>query len=171
MRALLDRLNGPLHFGVALAAAWLVLSSPWIGMYDRMPEEPGWVTLAHVVIGFVALPIGAAYAAAVVQGGRWREYFPYLGGDVSAVGRDLAGLVRGRLPTVEGGGLFAMIEGLVLLALLVTALTGAAWFFVPGTETAVALREAHIVAARSFAGLMLLHLAGVALHLFDFVRD
>ena len=171
MRELLDRLNGPLHLLVALASAWLVLGSPWIGMYDRLPEEPGWADLAHVVIGFVALPIGAVYSAAVVQGGRWREYFPYLGGDLGAVGRDLAGILRGRLPTVEGGGLFPMIEGTVLLALLVTALTGAAWFFVQGTETAVALREAHIVAARTFAGLMLLHLAGVALHLLDFVRE
>jgi cytochrome b561 len=171
VRALLDRLNGPLHLLVALAAAWLLLSSPWIGMYDRMPEEPDWVTLAHVVVGFLALPLGLAYAAAVVQGGRWREYFPYLGGDMGAVGRDLSGIFRGRLPTVEGGGLLPMIEGLVLLALLVSALTGAAWFLVPGTETAVALREAHILAARGFGGLLLLHLAGVALHLLDFVRE
>ena len=171
MRELLDRLNGPLHLLVALAAAWLLLSSPWIGMYDRMPEEPDWVTLAHVVVGFLALPLGIGYAAAVVQGGRWREYFPYLGGDLGAVGRDLAGIFRGRLPTVEGGGLFPMIEGLVLLALLVSALTGAAWFLVPGTETAVALREAHILASRGFGGLLLLHLAGVALHLLDFVRE
>lgn len=171
MRALLDRLNGPLHFGVALAAAWLVLSSPWIGMYDRMPEEPGWVTLAHVVIGFVALPIGAAYAAAVVQGGRWREYFPWLGGDLGAVGRDIFGIFRGRVPTVEGGGLLPMIEGLLLLALLIAGATGAAWFFVQGSEAAVALRDAHILAGRACAALLLLHLIGVALHLLDFVRE
>jgi hypothetical protein len=171
VRALLDRLNGPLHFGVALAAAWLVLSSPWIGMYDRMPEEPGWVTLAHVVIGFVALPIGAAYAAAVVQGGRWREYFPWLGGDLGAVSRDVTGILRGRVPTVEGGGLLPMIEGLLLLVLLIAGATGAVWFFVQGSEAAVALRDAHILAARACAVLLLLHLIGVALHLLDFVRE
>jgi cytochrome b561 len=171
VRELLDRLNGPLHLLGALAAAWLILGSPWIGMYDRMPEEPGWTNLAHVVFGFAALAIGVAYTAAVAQGGRWREYFPWLGGDLGAVGRDLAGLVHGRLPTVESGGLLPLVEGLLLLALLAAGATGVAWFFAPGTETAVALREAHIVAARSFAGLTLLHLAGVALHLFDFVRD
>ena len=171
MRELLDRLNGPLHLLVALAAAWLILGSPWIGMYDRMPEEPGWTNLAHVVVGFAALAIGVAYTAAVAQGGRWREYFPWLGGDLGAVGRDLAGLVRGRLPTVEGGGLLPLIEGLLLLALLGAGATGAGWFLVQGTETAAALREWHIVAARACATLALLHLAGVALHLLDFVRD
>jgi hypothetical protein len=171
VRQLLDRLNGPLHLGVALAAAWLIASSPWIGMYHRMPEEPGWVNLAHVVVGFAALAIGVLYTAAVVQGGRWREYFPYLGGGMDAVGRDVAGIFRGRLPTVEGGGLFPMIEGLLLLALLAAGITGAAWFLVQGTETAVALREAHIVAARACAALVLLHFVGVALHLLDFVRD
>lgn len=171
MQALLDRLNGPLHLGVAFAVAWLVLSSPWIGMYDRMPEEPGWANLAHVVVGFAALAIGVVYAAAVAQFGRWREYFPYLGGDLGAVGRDIAGLVRGRVPTVEGGGLLPMIEGLLLLALLLAGLTGASWYLMQGSETAVALREAHIVAARACAALMLLHLVGVALHLLDFVRE
>jgi hypothetical protein len=171
VRELLDRLNGPLHLGVALAAGWLILSSPWIGMYHRMPEEPGWANLAHVVVGFAALAIGGLYTAAVVQGGRWREYFPYLGGGMDAVGRDVAGLFRGRLPTVEGGGLFPMVEGLLLLALLAAGITGAAWFLVQGTETAVALREAHIVAARACAALVLLHFVGVALHLLDFVRD
>ena len=171
MRALLDRLNGPLHLAVALAAAWLIVGSRWIGMYDRMPEEPDWADRAHVAVGFAALAIGLLYAAAVVQGGRWREYFPYFAGGMGAVGRDLAGLFRGRLPAVEGGGLLPMVEGLLLLAFLLAALTGAAWFFAQATPGAVALREAHIVAARACAAMVLLHFAGVALHLLDFVRD
>ena len=171
VQALLDRLTGPLHLGVALAAAALVFSSPWIGMYHRMPDEPGWLDLGHVALGFAMLPMGALYAAACAQGGRWREYFPWLGGDIGAVGRDLAGIFRGRLPTVEGGGLFPMIEGLLLLALLTAASTGAAWFFMQGSEAAVALREHHILAARVFCALMLLHFIGVALHLLDFVRE
>jgi len=171
VRELLDRLNGPLHLAVALAAAWLILSSPWIGMYHRMPEEPGWINLAHVLVGFAALPSGLFYTAAVAQGGRWREYFPYLGGGMGAVGRDIAGVVRGRVPSVEGGGLLPMIEGLILLALLAAGISGAVWFFAQGTPTAIALREVHIVAARACAVLLLLHLAGVALHLLDFVRE
>lgn len=171
MQALLDRLSGPLHLGVALAVAWLILGSPWIGMYDRMPDEPGWANLSHVIVGFAVLAIGVAYTAAVAQGGRWREYFPWLGGDMGAIGRDLAGIFRGRLPTVEGGGLLPMIEGLLLVALLAAGVTGAAWFFMQGSETAVVLRDWHILAARACAVLVLLHFAGVALHLLDFVRE
>ena len=171
MQALLDRLSGPLHLGVALAVAWLILGSPWIGMYDRMPDEPGWANLSHVILGFAVLAIGVAYTAAVAQGGRWREYFPWLGGDMGAIGRDLAGIFRGRLPTVEGGGLLPMIEGLLLVALLAAGVTGAAWFFMQGSETAVVLRDWHILAARACAVLVLLHFAGVALHLLDFVRE
>ena len=171
MQAALDRLTGPLHLGVALAAAWLIFSSPWIGMYHQMPDDPGFLDLSHVVVGFAALLMGALYTAACAQGGRWREYFPWVGGEVAAVGRDVAGLVRGRLPTVEGGGLLPAIEGLLLLALLAAGATGALWFFVQGSDTAVALRDAHIAAARTFAVLMLLHFVGVAVHLLDFVRE
>jgi hypothetical protein len=64
-----------------------------------------------------------------------------------------------------------MIEGLLLLALLAAGATGALWFLSQGSEAAALLREQHILAARAFAVLLLLHLAGVALHLLDFVRD
>jgi Prokaryotic cytochrome b561 len=171
VQALLDRLNGPLHLAVALAGTWLVASSPWVGMYQQMPGEPGWVNLGHVTVGFAALVLGVVYTVGCVQGGRWREYFPWLGGDLGAVGRDLAGIFRGRLPTVEGGGLFPMVEGLLLLVLLAAGLTGAVWFFTQGSDTAVTLREQHIIAARAFGVLMLLHFVGVALHLLDFVRE
>ena len=171
VRATLDRANDALHLAVALAGGWLVLGSPWIGMYDRLPDEPGWANLGHVVAGFAALVAGIAYVVNCLGGGRRREYFPLLGGDLAAVGRDVAGIFRGQLPTVEGGGLLPMIEGLLLLALLAAGATGALWFLMQGSEAAVALREQHILAARAFALLLLLHLAGVALHLLDFVRD
>jgi hypothetical protein len=171
VQALLDRLNGPLHLGLALAVAWLILGSPWIGMYQQMPEEADWINTSHVVLGFAALAMGVVYTAGCMQGGRWRQYLPWLGGDLAAVGGDLTGLLRGRLPTVEGGGLLALIEGLLLLATLAAGLSGAAWFVVQGAEAAVAWREVHIVAARSCAALVLLHVLGVALHLLDFVRD
>jgi len=171
MRALLERLANPLHLLIALLVVWLIASSPWIGMYDRMPDAPGIINLSHIVGGIAVLAMTLVYGLACSYDGRWRLYFPWLAGDLAAIESDIAGIVRGERPTSEGSGLFAAIEGLLLLTVLLVALTGAAWFVVQGSVVAPAWREAHIVAARCAAGLTLLHLVGVSFHLADFVRE
>ncbi|MGZ8255605.1 MAG: cytochrome b/b6 domain-containing protein [Burkholderiaceae bacterium] len=171
MRSLLDRLNNPLHLLIALACAWLVASSPWIGMYQALPDDPGAINLSHVVIGLAVLPLAFAYFAACTVGGRWRLYFPWVAGQFGDIGRDLAGIGRGERPGSEGGGLFATVEGLLLLALLAAAITGALWFLGRNTESAVMWRGPHIVAARALIALMILHVLAVLLHLVDLVRD
>jgi hypothetical protein len=98
-------------------------------MLRRIPDGAGFLDYSHVVLGFVALLLAFSYAVTCSLGGRWRLYFPFIAGGLGAVGRDLAGLLRGRIPAAEGGGLFALIEGLLLLALLAAAVTGAAWFW------------------------------------------
>ena len=117
------------------------------------------------------LPLAIVYCAACTVGGRWRLYFPWAAGRFGDIARDLAGIVRGQRPGSEGGGLFAAVEGLLLLALLASALTGALWFLGRGTDAAIAWRGHHIVAARGFTGLMVLHVLAVALHFVDLVRD
>jgi hypothetical protein len=64
-----------------------------------------------------------------------------------------------------------LIEGLLLVALLATAATGATWFATLGTEDALSWRNHHIFAARGLVGLFVLHVVTVSLHLVDFVRD
>ena len=171
MRSLLDRLNNPLHLLIALASTWLVASSPWIGMYQALPDEPGAINLSHVVLGLATLPLGVVYFAACTVGGRWRLYFPWAARQFGGIGGDLAGIARGQRPGSEGGGLFAAIEGLLLLALLAAAITGALWFLGRGTEAAIAWRGHHILAARGFTGLAILHVLAVSLHVVDLVRD
>jgi len=113
-------------------------------MYQRMPEPPGLMNLGHVVGGFAVLAMTLVYGLACTRGGRWRLYFPWLAGDWAAIGRDIAGMFRGERPMSEGGGLFAAIEGLLLLAVLLAAVTGAAWFLVQGSTTGARLaRSAH----------------------------
>ena len=170
MRALLDRFNGPLHGLAGLLAVWLLLSSPWVALYRSLPADAGFISLAHVALGLVALPVALVYLAACTLGGRWRLYFPWLAGAMAAVARDVAGLVRGRRPMSEGGGLLATLEGLLLIALLAAAISGAAWLAVQGGSAALAMRDVHIVCARTCAALALAHLAGVALHLVDLLR-
>jgi cytochrome b561 len=75
--------------------------------------------------------------------------------------------VRGRLPSAEGGGLFAVVEGLLLLCLLLVGVTGAAWFALQGDAAALACRGVHIVAARVLIGLIVAHALAVATHLLE----
>ncbi|HQR20310.1 MAG TPA: cytochrome b/b6 domain-containing protein [Burkholderiaceae bacterium] len=171
MRALLDRLVNPLHLLIALGCTWLAITSPWLGMYHALPEPPGALNLSHVIIGLALLPFGLVYFAACTLGGRWPLYFPWAAGQFDAIGSDLAGLFKGQRPGSEAGGLFATIEGLLLLALLATLFTGALWWLVRGTDAAAGWRSAHIPCARTFIGLMGLHVVAVALHLIDLVRD
>jgi hypothetical protein len=171
LRDRLDRLVNPLHLLTALVCTWLVLSSPWVGLYDRLPDRPGPINLSHAVLGAAALPLGLAYFASCVTAGRWRQYFPWLAGQFGDLGRDLAGIARGEWPGSEGGGLFATIEGLLLFALMAAAATGALWFLSADIAAATAWRGLHLVAARAFVGLMGLHVLAVSLHLLDFVRD
>ena len=166
-----SRLGDRLHGAVALLALWLVGTSPWIAMLRRIPDDAGWLDYAHVAAGFAALLLGAAYAWACCRGGRWRLYFPLTAAQFGNLGRDLRGLLRGQVPAAEGGGLFGAIEGLLLLAFLATACTGAAWFLTQGSAEALAWRGHHINAAWAFAGLLALHVVTVSLHLLDLVRD
>ena len=159
------------HFAVALLTLWLVATSPWIAMLRRVPAGAGWVDYAHVAIGGVTLLLCVTYTWSCTRQGRWRLYFPWTASSFGAVARDLAGLLRGRIPAAEGGGLFGFIEGLLLIALGTTAASGAAWFVVHGSDAALAWRDCHIVAVRGLVGLLVLHVVTVSLHLLDFVRD
>lgn len=171
MRALLERLSGALHGLLAAASLWLVCSSPWLVMVDRLPRQAGVIDLAHVGAGLAVALLLPAYLVHCLAGSRWRQLLPWPGGGMAPVWRDLAGLARGRLPAVEGGGLLALLEGLLLLALLASALSGLGWLAAQGGPAALDWADAHSLCARGFTGLLLLHLAAVSLHLLDFVRS
>ena len=159
-----------LHLAVAVAALWLIATSPWVAMLRRVPASAGWLDWAHVVFGFAGLLAGLVYAVACASGGGWRVYLPWLSGGLGAVGRDLAGLLRGQVPTAEGGGLYAMIEGLLLLAFLVTGVAGAGWYLAQGGDSALAWRSLHVVSAQVLIAFVVLHVLAVASHMLDFVR-
>ena len=159
--------QGRLHLAAVVLGAWLVCTSPWVSLLRRIPANAGFFDWAHVVLGFGVLLVGLLYTGACSRAGRWRLYFPWLAGNVRPAGRDLANLLRGRLPSAEGGGLFATIEGLLLFALLVVGLTGAGWFVLQGSAEALACRDVHIVAARVLIGLGLAHVLAVATHLVE----
>jgi cytochrome b561 len=159
------------HFAVAALSLWLIGTSPWIAMFRRIPAGAGWLDYGHVALGFVTLLLAISYTFACTRQGRWRLYFPWTPRLIGGPARDLRGLLRGQVPAAEGGGLFGLIEGLLLVALTLTAASGAAWFFTQGSGDALTWREFHLYAARSMIGLLVLHVVTVSLHLLDFVRD
>jgi len=160
-----------LHVVVTVLTLWLVVTSPWLGMLRRIPTGAGWLDYAHVALGFAALLLGVVYAAGCLREGRRPLYFPWSPAGLRVVGEDLSGLLRGRIPAAEGGGLIGFIEGLLLVALAATAATGAAWFLAQGSDAALAWRDHHILTARAFIALLVLHVVTVSLHLIEFVRD
>jgi cytochrome b561 len=169
--AVLVSLRDRLHLLVTLLAAWLILTSPWVSMLRRLPSEPGWLERAHVWLGLAALPLALAYLYDCIRGGAWRQNFPWLPGQSREVVSDLRGLLRGRMPPAEGGGLFGAIAGLTLLAMVATALTGAAWFWTQGSAAAMDWRDKHIISAHVLVALVVAHIVTVSLHLLDFLRD
>ncbi|MFU8820534.1 MAG: cytochrome b/b6 domain-containing protein [Gammaproteobacteria bacterium] len=171
MGALLDRLAARQHLLLALLSAWLILTSPWVHMFRGIPRHAGMLDYAHITLGLVALGLAVTYTISCTRQSGWRVYFPWLAGEFGQVGRDLRGLARGEIPAVEGGGLFALLEGLLLLALLATGVTGAAWLLLEGTAEAVRWRDFHIIAARGMIAVLVLHIVSVSLHLLEFIRE
>ena len=140
-------------------------------MLRGVPRNAGLLDYGHVAVGLVALVLAVTFTISSARHGGWRMYFPWLAGSLAAVVRDLRGLRRGAVPTTEGGGLFALLEGLLLLATLAAGVTGAAWLLLQGSTEAGALRHYHILAARVMIALLVLHIFAVSLHLLDLIRE
>ncbi len=165
-----DRLVRRLHTGALAALVALYASSPWLGMLRRVPRSAGLVDYAHLAIGAATLAVALAFLALASRGGRWRLYFPWAAGRGGQVFRDLAGLLRGRLPRSEGGGLNSALQGFVLLALLGTALTGAGWFLAQGTDAALAWRDVHATFAHVLGAFVIAHAVTALAHVIDLAR-
>lgn len=159
------------HGLLILILAWLILSSPWVHLYNRLPDPAGFVVLAHLVLGLAALVLGVGFVLTTALQGRLSQYFPWALARFGPLGRDLLGLLRLKLPSNEGAGLFSIIKGLLLLALLATGLTGALWLFTAGSQEALTWREWHIVSARVLIGVLVAHILATLIHLLDFMRQ
>jgi hypothetical protein len=140
-----DSLNARLHAVLALLAVWLVATSPWVSMLRRIPADAGFFDYAHILLGGLALAVGAFYAFAVTRDGRLRQYVPG-----------------------KAAGITGVIEGLLLLALIATGVTGALWFMTQGAAEALAWRAWHAGAARVLIAVSVAHVLAVTAHLLDF---
>lgn len=159
------------HGLLILLIAWLIATSPWVHLYNRIPPSPTFWVWSHLILGVIALVLTVTFTTTCLAQGRLRHYFPWAFGRFRPLFSDLSGLVRLRIPTNEGGGLFGVIKGLLLLALLATAVTGAMWWWNEGTRAAVAWRGWHLDAVRYLVVFLVLHIIATIAHLVDFMRQ
>jgi cytochrome b561 len=171
VKRLLDQTSRVQHWLAATLSVWLIATSPWISMRRIVPENPTFWDWTHIVVGLALVVIGIAYLATNFIDGRWREQFPWAAGNLSGVHSDLKAIGKLKVPSAGGAGLFSLIQGLLLVMLLATALTGFGWLVADGSRAALAWREWHMLVANVFAWLLVLHVAASALHLLDFLRD
>ena len=168
---ILARIDRVQHWLVAILSVWLILTSPWIGMRRIVPDSAKFLDYAHVGLGLMLTALAVTYLLTNLMDGRWRQHFPWAAGNLAEVRKDLGVVARGRIPSSGGAGLFSLIQGLLLIALLVTALTGFGWLLADGARIALAWREWHVVSADCFAWLLVVHVLGSALHLLDLLFD
>jgi len=159
------------HGLLILLLAWLLFSSPWVHLYNRLPDGAGLLIWAHVILGLAALVLGLGFFLTTALQGRLGQYFPWAWGQLGPLWRDLRGVLTLRMPTNEGAGLFSIIKGLLLLALLVTGVTGAAWLLTAGSQDAVFWRGWHIVSAQCLIWALVAHILATLAHLMDFMRQ
>jgi cytochrome b561 len=165
-----DRTVRRVHTAALATLLVLYASSPWLAMLRRVPRDAGLADYAHLLLGALALLVALAFLGLALRAGRWRLYFPWAAGHGAQVVRDLGGLVRGRMPRSEGGGLNTALQGFVLLAMLGTGLTGAGWFAAQGTDTVLAWREVHATFAHVLGVLVIAHAVTALAHVIDLAR-
>lgn len=171
MKSLLDRTGRAQHWLAAGLSIWLIATSPWIVMRRIVPKVPTFWDYAHIGLGIALAVVAVTYLLTSLLDGGWRRHFPWAAGNLSEVKSDLGAVAKLKLPSAGGAGLFSLIQGLLLITLLATALSGAGWLVADGSRAALAWREWHMVAANVFAWLLVAHVVASASHLLEFVRD
>jgi cytochrome b561 len=170
MESRADALVRRVHSLALASAVVLYATSPWIAMLRRLPRTPSAFDWAHVAAGIVAVVAAAGLVVVAFRAGRWRLYFPWLSGRTHSVLADLAGLLRGRLPASEGGGLTSALQGFTVAAFALTAASGAAWLLTNGGDSALAWRSVHVVSADVLGVLIVVHAVTALLHVIQMAR-
>ncbi|MBY5991362.1 cytochrome b/b6 domain-containing protein [Ferrimonas balearica] len=167
----MSRLEPWLHRLLILAVIWLFATADWVRMANRIPSSASFWDWAHIVVGLLATVLTVAFTRHCCKAGQWRQYFPYLVGDLKPTLSDLTGLFRGRLPRAGGNGLLAFIEGIGLILMLAVAATGIGWLITQGSTDAMFWRKQHIFAASGLLGFLVVHALAGLISVVDLIRD
>ncbi len=159
------------HLALILLSIFLISTSGWIVMGRGLRANASVWDLLHVYLGLLAALLSVTFLLSNFVQGKWRQFFPYLAGDLSQVILDLKGLFKGKLPSAGGKGLFSLIEGIGLLLLFAVSVTGVMWFILQGSSDALPWRSWHHTFSHWFIGFVVLHCLCAISHILDFIRN
>ncbi|TCN88901.1 cytochrome b/b6 domain-containing protein [Shewanella fodinae] len=166
--ALYQRLQ---HVLLMVLCIFLLAEGGQLVMLRALPANPGFWNLSHVWLGFVCCVVATTFFISNIIGGSWRQYFGVFVGNWQPLWHDLNGLRLGRIPAAGGVGLFSLVEGLTMVALLAVCFSGGMWFFEQGSNEALFWRSWHHSFVYLFITLLILHVVCALSHLLDLIRD
>lgn len=85
-------------------------------------------TWAHIIGGLILAPIACVFVLLVVKEHGLRYFFPYFINEHSQLKNDIELLKQRKIPAPSPYGLAAIVQGLGLISLLSTLLSGVIWF-------------------------------------------
>ncbi|MGL5668946.1 MAG: cytochrome b/b6 domain-containing protein [Shewanella sp.] len=160
-----------LHVWIVLSSTLLVCTSPWIFIGRSLRANASTWDYLHVYLGLICAVLGSLFLLRNTLQGKWHQYFAWLVGDWGQLAQDIKGLFKGKLPVAGGKGLFSTVEGIGMLLLVATGVTGAIWFIYQGTPLAMTWRGYHQICADFFIGFLVVHLVLAATHIIEFIRQ
>lgn len=160
-------LSPKLHALILFLSLSLICTSPWILIGRKLRSNATFWDLFHVYGGILTAVLAILFSFHVCRNGVWRQFFPWLVGDLVQVKQDLLGLTKAKMPVSGSKGLISLLEGLGIILLLLVAITGVIWFFA-SSDTALQWRSWHKLFAQGFIGFIVLHALLALSHLRDF---
>lgn len=131
-----------LHALVTLLVFAQFCTGAFMGVWSDGASWSGWL---HMLTGMGLCVLGLILACYSLGRHGLRYFFPYLWGDTAQLRKDLGASLHGHLVGPRAKGLAACVQGLGLGALLLTAFSGLAWFWLwrGGSPWAGEMRIAH----------------------------
>lgn len=160
-----------LHVWIVICSTLLVCTSPWIFIGRSLRSHASIWDYLHVYLGLFCAFLGGLFLVRNTLQGKWHLYFGWLMGDWAQLKQDIVGITRGKLPVAGGKGLFSTVEGMGMLLLVATGLTGGVWFIYQDTAVAMEWRTYHQIFAQAFIAFLVIHIVLAATHIIEFIRQ
>jgi len=166
-----------LHFSVILLVANQFLTSDLVDLKHASHADQSiafsFGTWAHILPGMLLAFIAIVFVASELYRHGSKYFFPYLLGDLTQLKKDLQILAARQLPEVVPGGLPAIVQGLGLLVLGLTLLSGLTWFYLIETGSGLAhtVIEVHEVLTNLVIAYLIGHGGMGLLHMVLWIRS